>query len=139
MVAQFLCNPAQSHAIFIGHMTTFVPRPQTETAMMALSHLYRFSSLFSRHSPHLPPLCGVCRQSSALASLREILGSELTAIRDAGTFKHERVITSPQAAEITVHKRAGSLLNFCANNYLGLSVSINNMRGISNVLITAPP
>jgi glycine C-acetyltransferase len=48
------------------------------------------------------------------------LQGELDAIRDAGTFKEERVIVSPQAADITV---AGGqeVLNFCANNYLGLS------------------
>jgi glycine C-acetyltransferase len=50
----------------------------------------------------------------------EDLQRELDAIRDAGTFKEERVITSPQAAGISV---AGGqeVLNFCANNYLGLS------------------
>lgn len=45
---------------------------------------------------------------------------ELQSIEDAGLFKRERIITSPQAAEITI---AGGkqVLNFCANNYLGLS------------------
>jgi glycine C-acetyltransferase len=48
------------------------------------------------------------------------LEQELQAIAAAGLFKKERVITSPQAAEITI---AGGkkVLNFCANNYLGLS------------------
>ena len=48
------------------------------------------------------------------------LEQELQAIVAAGLFKKERVITSPQAAEITI---AGGqqVLNFCANNYLGLS------------------
>jgi glycine C-acetyltransferase len=48
------------------------------------------------------------------------LQTELKEIDDAGLYKRERVITSPQAAEITV---AGGqrVLNFCANNYLGLS------------------
>ncbi len=44
---------------------------------------------------------------------------ELDAIRDAGLFKRERIITSEQGAEITVNGR--QVLNFCANNYLGLS------------------
>jgi len=44
---------------------------------------------------------------------------ELSGIREAGLFKSERVITSPQGAEITVNGR--QVLNFCANNYLGLS------------------
>ena len=49
---------------------------------------------------------------------------ELEGIREAGTWKAERVITSPQAAAIRVQGRAGTVLNFCANNYLGLSVSV---------------
>jgi len=48
------------------------------------------------------------------------IASELTAIRDAGLFKKERIITSPQSAEIHT-KEGGDVLNFCANNYLGLS------------------
>ncbi len=43
----------------------------------------------------------------------------LQEIRDAGLYKHERVIESPQGASITVGGR--DVLNFCANNYLGLS------------------
>jgi len=43
----------------------------------------------------------------------------LAEIRDAGLWKHERVIQSPQAAHIAVGGR--EVLNFCANNYLGLS------------------
>ena len=45
--------------------------------------------------------------------------TELDAIRDAGLFKSERVITGEQGAEITVNGK--TVLNFCANNYLGLS------------------
>ncbi|MCP4898411.1 MAG: glycine C-acetyltransferase [bacterium] len=44
---------------------------------------------------------------------------ELKSIRDAGTFKAERVITSPQRAAINVPQ--GDVINFCANNYLGLA------------------
>jgi glycine C-acetyltransferase len=43
----------------------------------------------------------------------------LQAIEDNGIFKKERIITSPQGAEITVNGE--TVLNFCANNYLGLS------------------
>jgi len=48
------------------------------------------------------------------------LQSELQEIRDAGLFKEERTITGPQAAEIDTLE-GGEVLNFCANNYLGLS------------------
>jgi len=47
------------------------------------------------------------------------IASELAEIKDAGLFKNERIITSEQGAEIIVNGR--SVLNFCANNYLGLS------------------
>ncbi|MFM8177634.1 MAG: glycine C-acetyltransferase [Candidatus Kapaibacterium sp.] len=49
------------------------------------------------------------------------LAEELSSIRTAGLFKEERIITSPQSTEIRVRGRDGSVLNFCANNYLGLS------------------
>ena len=49
----------------------------------------------------------------------ERLGVELNEIREAGLFKAERIIESPQGPEITVGGK--KVLNFCANNYLGLS------------------
>lgn len=52
-------------------------------------------------------------------ALKPILEKELQAIRDAGIWKEERVIDSPQGREIVVGGK--KLLNFCANNYLGLS------------------
>ena len=51
--------------------------------------------------------------------LRDDLIKELAAIEEAGLYKRERIITSDQGAEITVNGR--QVLNFCANNYLGLS------------------
>ncbi len=51
---------------------------------------------------------------------RASLQAELDATRAAGTFKAERVITSPQAARITTAD-GREVLNFCANNYLGLA------------------
>ena len=51
--------------------------------------------------------------------IKEYLQSELQTIEDNGIFKKERIITSPQGAEITVNGE--TVLNFCANNYLGLS------------------
>jgi len=53
-------------------------------------------------------------------TLKPKLEKELKEIEAAGLFKRERIITSPQSAEITI---AGGkkVLNFCANNYLGLS------------------
>lgn len=51
--------------------------------------------------------------------MKEHLQRELAQIKDAGLYKSERIITSPQRAEIEVAGR--KVLNFCANNYLGLS------------------
>ena len=52
--------------------------------------------------------------------LKEQLKEELSSIEEAGLFKKERVITSVQDAEITI-STGEKVLNFCANNYLGLS------------------
>jgi len=54
------------------------------------------------------------------ATLQPDLTQQLQEIKDAGLFKKERIITSPQGAEIETDE-AGEVLNFCANNYLGLS------------------
>ena len=51
--------------------------------------------------------------------IQQYLQIELQTIEDSGIFKKERIITSPQGAEITVNGE--TVLNFCANNYLGLS------------------
>ena len=52
-------------------------------------------------------------------NFKQFLEQELQAIKDAGLYKTERVICSPQRAEIEVAGK--ECLNFCANNYLGLS------------------
>ena len=48
------------------------------------------------------------------------LEKQLAELETAGLYKHERVIDSPQSARIHVQD-GGSVLNFCANNYLGLA------------------
>ena len=53
-------------------------------------------------------------------TLQPVLQQELQSIKDAGLYKSERVIITPQGADITV-KDGAEVLNFCANNYLGLS------------------
>lgn len=52
--------------------------------------------------------------------IQQHLQNELKTIEDNGIFKRERIITSPQGAEITI-STGETVLNFCANNYLGLS------------------
>ena len=51
--------------------------------------------------------------------LKELLSQTLAEIKEAGLYKEERLIESPQRAAITV--KGKEVLNFCANNYLGLS------------------
>lgn len=52
--------------------------------------------------------------------IKEHLQNELQTIEESGIFKKERIITSEQGAEITI-STGEKVLNFCANNYLGLS------------------
>ncbi len=57
-------------------------------------------------------------------SIKEQLGTELEDIRTAGLFKTERSINSPQSSHITaglIGQQGATVLNFCANNYLGLA------------------
>ncbi|WP_299365875.1 glycine C-acetyltransferase [Winogradskyella sp.] len=53
-------------------------------------------------------------------NIKTHLQQEIESIKEAGLFKEERIITSPQGAEITLNT-GQKVLNFCANNYLGLS------------------
>ena len=54
-----------------------------------------------------------------MKEIKNILESQIVDIKSAGTFKNERIIESPQETEINVLGK--SVINFCANNYLGLS------------------
>ncbi len=53
------------------------------------------------------------------ANAKSVFAATLAEIENAGLWKHERLITSPQAAHITTNGK--EVINFCANNYLGLS------------------
>ncbi len=53
-------------------------------------------------------------------TLKPILEKELAGIKEAGLYKNERIITSPQGADIRINT-GQEVINFCANNYLGLS------------------
>jgi len=57
--------------------------------------------------------------TKASQKLSEICKQTINEIKSAGTYKREKQITSPQNIEITVNGK--TMLNFCANNYLGLS------------------
>jgi glycine C-acetyltransferase len=54
-------------------------------------------------------------------SFQQFLQNEIATIKDNGLYKSERIIVSEQGPEIEVAGRSNKVLNFCANNYLGLS------------------
>ena len=66
---------------------------------------------------------------------REHLTTHLSEIREAGLYKNERIIVSPQGAEITLDT-GQTVLNFCANNYLGLSANKKLVEAAKNALDT---
>ncbi|TVQ06590.1 MAG: glycine C-acetyltransferase [Bacteroidetes bacterium] len=65
--------------------------------------------------------------------IKEHLQNQLEEIENAGLFKKERIITSPQEAEITL-STGEKVLNFCANNYLGLSNHPKVIEGANKAL-----
>lgn len=64
------------------------------------------------------------------------LRDEIDGINEAGTYKKERIITSPQSSKINVSDRDEHVLNFCANNYLGLSNHPDVVRAAKDALDT---
>jgi glycine C-acetyltransferase len=66
---------------------------------------------------------------------QEYLVQVLSEIREAGLYKNERVIVSPQGAEITLDT-GQKVLNFCANNYLGLSANSKLVEAAKKALDT---
>ncbi|KAJ2889129.1 hypothetical protein FB639_000141 [Coemansia asiatica] len=60
-------------------------------------------------------------QARIPAVLEERIAQRLDEMKSAGTFKTERIITTPQNSSISVQSSTKPVLNFCANNYLGLA------------------
>lgn len=67
--------------------------------------------------------------------IKQHLEQELEDIRDNGLYKRERIITSPQDAEITI-STGQTVLNFCANNYLGLSANKEVIQAAKDAMDT---
>ncbi|MBT3612227.1 MAG: glycine C-acetyltransferase [Flavobacteriales bacterium] len=70
-----------------------------------------------------------------LGKFQKKLQDELANIEDAGLYKKERIITNPQGASIRV-STGEEVLNFCANNYLGLSSHPEVIKAAKNALDT---
>lgn len=78
---------------------------------------------YIRH--HIPAI----RYSSiAEQNFRTILKNQLNDVHAAGTYKNERIISSPQSTVINIEGSSRSVINFCANNYLGMSVSMKKKK-----------
>ena len=67
------------------------------------------------------------------SNYQEFLQKEIAGIVESGLYKRERIITSPQGASIVVNNN-DHVLNFCANNYLGLSSHPKVMKAASDAL-----
>lgn len=67
--------------------------------------------------------------------IKEHLAAELESIKENGLYKKERIIASPQGAEITLDS-GETVLNFCANNYLGLSSHPEVIKAAKDTLDT---
>jgi len=61
------------------------------------------------------------KQGEARAAIVSRLSTDIESIKSQGTYKNERLINSKQGSHITVRESNNEVLNFCANNYLGLS------------------
>src|SRR3989338_8162395 len=64
--------------------------------------------------------------------LKNILTQELKTIREAGLYKEERILLSHQRADIRV--KQGEVINFCANNYLGLADNTDLIQNAQQAL-----
>jgi glycine C-acetyltransferase len=69
------------------------------------------------------------------SNLKQHLENEIQDIKDAGLFKSERIITSPQTADIKLNT-GKEVINFCANNYLGLSNNPELIKAAKDALDT---
>lgn len=84
----------------------------------------------------LPQISGAHRKlSTAAQNFRNILQKQINDIHAAGTYKNERIITSPQKTVINIAGSSKSVVNFCANNYLGMSVSVDYLLGFKMLKI----
>jgi glycine C-acetyltransferase len=79
-------------------------------------------------------LSSIRRASTLTQVIDKRLNPELDSIRQAGTWKSERIISTSQSAHIQVEHSTNELLNFCANNYLGLANNSEIIKAAKNAL-----
>ena len=79
--------------------------------------------MLSRFLVHKSRIAGNAYRCFGSKSFTNHLNNELNTMKEAGTFKSERVISTAQSSSIGLSNRSEPVLNFCANNYLGLAHS----------------
>jgi glycine C-acetyltransferase len=79
--------------------------------------------------------CNFAKKIFMYGNIKQHLQNELQDIKESGLFKEERIITSAQGAEITLNT-GETVLNFCANNYLGLSSHAEVIQAAKDTLDT---
>ena len=82
------------------------------------SHSFFFYTRFGKH--HQKSILLQDKNFTMYSKIKDYLTQELKSIEEAGLFKNERIITSSQDAVIKI-STGQEVINFCANNYLGLS------------------
>jgi glycine C-acetyltransferase len=80
-------------------------------------------------------IVGILRPSSMYGAFQQHLNTELDSIREAGLFKRERIITTPQGAQVKV-STGEEVIVMCANNYLGLSSHPEVVKAAKDALDT---
>jgi hypothetical protein len=93
---------------------------------------------------NLQKLTNNCKRfNSSLQVFVNHVNNELELIKAAGTYKTERIIVTKQGSHIKVAGNNNQILNFCANNYLGLSVRLKNLNNflypICNIFLLESP
>ncbi len=83
-------------------------------------HRFELSGFFKRQSvPFNFSIFVITKRNDMYETLKPVLKKEIEEIKDAGLYKNERIISTPQGAGIKANGK--DVINFCANNYLGLS------------------
>uniref|UniRef100_A0A182QJK1 Aminotransferase class I/classII large domain-containing protein n=1 Tax=Anopheles farauti TaxID=69004 RepID=A0A182QJK1_9DIPT len=128
-LCSFVCLPSFNWSNFADliklQLNSFGSSKEAEnlfqTGRMATMQFTR--NLLHQCSSARAPIALYSTATAASSKLRQIIQHQLDDIREAGTYKNERIITTPQATAIGVAGSTGKILNFCANNYLGLSAN----------------
>lgn len=108
---------------FIANAISLIHMSSLSTGINFDFILFLFNAFIVSNIGYLPQIAAKRTFSQAVQHFRGILNEQLCAVHAAGTYKNERIITSPQSTIIHIEGSSKGVVNFCANNYLGMSVS----------------